>query len=74
MKHINIINLIRDKREEHKYTYKVFKYNNTNYLMFFTYYKYLFNINLDYLKIKVTPILIRKMINKGIIYNKQEYK
>ena len=70
IEHINIINMIRDKREEYKYIYKVFDYNNTNYLIFFIYYKHLFNINLNYLKIRITSILIRKMVDKGIIYNK----
>ena len=69
-----MINMIRDKREEHKYIYKVFNYNNTNYSIFFIYHKYLFNINLNYLKIRITPILIRKIVDKGIVYNKQEYK
>ena len=70
VEHINIINIIRDKREEYKYIYKVFNYDNTNCLIFFTYYKYLFNINLDHLKIRIISILIRKMIDKGMIYNK----
>ena len=74
IEYIGIINIIKDKREEYEYIYKTFKYNNINYLIFFFYYKYLFNVNLDYLKIKIIPILIRKMVNKGIVYNKQEYE
>ena len=70
MKYISIVNLIRDKREEYKYIYKTFKYNNINYLIFFSYHKYLFNIDLNYLKIRITFILIRKMIDKRIVYNK----
>ena len=70
IEHVNIINMIKDKREEHKYIYKVFDYNDINCLIFFTYYKYLFNMNLDYLKIRITFILIRKMIDKRIICNK----
>ena len=65
-----MINIIRNKREEYKYIYKVFNYNNTNCLMFFIYHKHLFNMNLDYLKIRITSILIRKMVDKGIVYNK----
>ena len=65
-----MINIIRDKRKEHEYIYKIFNYNNTNYLMFFIHYKHLFNINLNHLKIRIIFILIRKIMNKGIIYNK----
>ena len=70
VEYISIVNIIRDKREEHEYIYKTFKYNNINYLMFLFYYKHLFNMNLDYLKIRIILILIRKMVNKGMIYNK----
>ena len=70
VEHVGIIDIIRDKREEYKYIYKTFEYDNINYLIFFSHYKYLFNMDLDYLKIRITPILIRKMVNKGMIYNK----
>ena len=55
VEYINIINIIRDKREEHKYIYKTFKCNNINCLMFFFHYKHLFNVNLNYLKIRIIP-------------------
>ena len=74
IEHASIINIIRDKREEHEYIHKTFKYNNINYLMFLFYHKYLFNMNLDYLKIRITLILMRKMVNERIIYNKLECK
>ena len=74
VEYISLVNLVRDKREEHKYIYKTFKYNNINYLIFFFYYKHLFNIDSDYLKIRIIFILIRKMVNKRIVYNKQECK
>ena len=67
-----MVNLIKDKREEHKYIYEVFKYNNTNYLMFFNRYKHLFNMDLNYLEVLLILILIRKMIDKRIVCNKQE--
>ena len=70
IEYVGIVNLVRDKREEHKYIYKTFKCNNINYLMFFSYHKHLFNIDLNYLKIKITFILMRKMVNKRMIYNK----
>ena len=72
IEYASIINIIRDKREEHKYIYKTFKCNNVDYLMFLFYYKYLFNMNLDHLKIRIISILMRKMVNKGIICNKLE--
>ena len=36
IEYISMIDLIRDKREEYKYIFEVFSYNNTNYLMFFS--------------------------------------
>ena len=36
IEYINIIDLIRDKREEYKYIYEAFNCNNTNYLIFFS--------------------------------------
>ena len=74
VKHISIIDLVRDKREEHEYIYETFEYNDINYSMFFSHHKHLFNINLNYLKIRITLILIRKMVNERIVCNKQEYK
>ena len=61
---------MKDKQEEYKYIYNVFSYNNTNYLIFFTHYKYLFNIDLDYSKIRITPTLIERMINIEMICDK----
>ena len=61
---------MKDEREKYKYIYNIFSYNNTNYLIFFIHYKYLFNINLDYLKIRIIPTLIGRIINIEIIYDK----
>ena len=36
IEYISIVNLIRDEREEYKYIYKAFRYNDTNYLIFFS--------------------------------------
>ena len=74
MKYISMVNLIKDKREEYEYIYKVFKYNDTNYSIFFNRYKYLFNMDLNHLEVLLILILIRKMIDKRIVYNKQEYE
>ena len=62
--------MIKDKQEEYEYIYNVFSYNNINYSIFFTYYKYLFNIDLDYLKIRIIPTLIERIVNIEIIYDK----
>ena len=51
IEHIDIVEMIKDKRGKHEYIYEVFRYNDTNYLIFFTNYKYLFNIDSNYLKI-----------------------
>ena len=61
---------MKDKQEKYEYIYNIFSYNNTNYSIFFIYYKYLFNINLDYLEIRITPTLIERIVNIEIIYNK----
>ena len=62
--------MVKDKREEYEYIYNAFSYDNINYLIFFIYYKYLFNINSDYPKIRITPTLIRRMVNTEIICDK----
>ena len=72
VEHVGLINIVRDKREEHEYIYETFEYNNINYLILFFYHKYLFNIDLNYSKIRITLILMRKMVDKGIVCNKQE--
>ena len=67
-----MVNVIRDKREEYKYIYKTFECDNINCSIFFSYHKYLFNIDPNYPKIRITPILMRKMVDKGMVCNKQE--
>ena len=72
VEYVGMIDIIRDEREEHEYIYEIFEYNDVNYSIFFSHYKYLFNVDPNYLKIRITPILMRKMVDKGMIYNKQE--
>ena len=72
IEYVSMINIIRDKREEHEYIYKIFKCNDVNYLIFFSHYKHLFNMDPNYLKIRITSILMRKIVDKGMVYNKQE--
>ena len=62
--------MVKDEQEEHKYIYNIFSYNDTNYSIFFTHYKYLFNMNLDYLKIRIISTLVERIINIEIIYDK----
>ena len=70
VEHVGVVNLIRDKREEHEYIYETFEYDNIDYSIFFFYYKYLFNMDLDHSKIRITLILMRKMVDKGIVCDK----
>ena len=70
VEYVGIVKIVKDKQGEYKYIYNVFSYNNTNYLIFFTHYKYLFNIDLDYSKIRITPTLIGRIINIEIICDK----
>ena len=72
VEYVDVVNLVRDEREEHEYIYKTFKCEDIDYSIFFSHYKHLFNVNLDHPKIRITPILMRKMVDKGIVYNKQE--
>ena len=72
VEHVGIVDIIRDEREEHEYIYKTFECNDVDCSIFFSHYKHLFNMDPDHLKIRITPILMRKMVDKGMIYNKQE--
>ena len=73
IEYVSIVKMVKDEREGHEYIYDVFSYNDTNYLIFFTHYKYLFNIDPNYLKIRIIPTLIERMVNTEIIYDKQKY-
>ena len=68
MEYIDIVKIVKDEREEHEYIYEVFRYNDINYSIFFTNYKYLFNMNSNYLKIRITLILIYRMMDNRRIY------
>ena len=70
VEHVGMIDMIRDEREEHEYIYEVFDYDDTDCSIFFTRHKHLFNVNLDYPKIRITPILMREMVDKGIVCDK----
>ena len=70
VEHVSIVEMVKDKRGEHKYIYNVFDCDNTNYSIFFTYHKYLFNVNPDYPKIRIIPTLIRKMVDIEMICDK----
>ena len=72
VEYVGIVDTIRDKREEHKYIYEVFDCDDTNYSIFFIYHKHLFNVDLDHLKIRITSILMRKMMEKRMVCDKQE--
>ena len=72
IEYVSIVKMIKDERREYEYIYDVFSCDDINYSMFFTYHKYLFNINLDYPKIRIIPTLIGRIVDTEIIYNKQE--
>ena len=70
VEHVGLVDIIRDEREEHEYIYEAFDCDDTNCSIFFTRYRYLFNMNLNYLKIRITPILMKEIIKEGIVYDK----
>ena len=70
VEHIGIVDMIRDKREEYEYIYKTFEYDDVNYSIFFFHHKYLFNINPDHPKIRITSILMRKMVDEEMVCDK----
>ena len=70
VEYVGMVDMIRDEREEHKYIYETFECDDVDCLMFFSHYKYLFNVDLDYLKIRITFILMRKIVDEGIVCDK----
>ena len=70
VEYVSIVKMVKDEREEYEHIYDAFDYNNINYSIFFTYHKHLFNMNLDYLKIRITSILMGKIVSIEIIYDK----
>ena len=72
VEHVGMVDMIRDEREEYEYIYKTFECDDVDYSMFFSHHKHLFNIDLDHSKIRITPILMRKMVDEGMVCNKQE--
>ena len=70
VEHIGLINIIRDEREEHEYIYEAFNCDDTNCSIFFTRHRHLFNVNLDYLKIRITPILMKEIMKERMVCNK----
>ena len=51
MEYVSIVEIVQDERGEYEHIYEAFEYNDTNYSIFFTNYKYLFNMDSNYLKI-----------------------
>ena len=70
VEYVGIVEMMKDEQGEYEYIYDTFEYNDTNCLIFFTHYKHLFNINLDYSKIRITPTLIERMVNIRMICDK----
>ena len=67
IEHIDIVEIVKDEREEHEYIYEAFGYDDTNCSIFFTNYKHLFNMNPNYPKIRITLILMHRMMDNRII-------
>ena len=72
VEHIGIVEMVKDEWGEHEYIYDAFGYDDTNCSMFFTHYKHLFNVDLDHPKIRITPTLMGRMVDTGMICDKQE--
>ena len=70
IEYVDIVEIMKDEREEHKYIYNIFGYNDINYSMFFTHYKHLFNINLNHLKIRIISTLVGRIVDIEIICDK----
>ena len=70
VEHIGIVDMIRDEREEYEYIYETFECDDVDYSIFFSHHKHLFNIDLDHPKIRITSILMRKMVDEGMMYDK----
>ena len=68
IEYVSIVKIVKDEREEYKYIYEAFKYDDINYSIFFTNYKYLFNIDSNYSKIRITLVLIYRIVDNRIIY------
>ena len=70
VEYIGIVEIVKDEREKYEYIYDIFGCDDTNYSIFFIYYKYLFNVNPNYLEIRIISTLIGKMVNIEISYDK----
>ena len=55
--------MLRDKRENVEYIAEQFDYNNIEYGIYFTQYKYLFNMDPNHPKIQIIPLLAKEIIN-----------
>ena len=70
VEYVSLVNIIRDERKEYEYIYEAFDYDNANYSIFFIRYRYLFNIDPDYPKIRIIPILIKEIVKEEMVYDK----
>ena len=63
IKYIRNIEILRDKKEDAKYIVEQFDYDNIKYSIYFIRYKHLFNVNSNYLKIRIISLLVKEIIN-----------
>ena len=69
IEYVSIVDILKNKRGKHKYIYETFGYNNYEYFIFYTHHKYLFNIDPNHSRIRITLTLIQKMVSKRIVYD-----
>ena len=72
VEYVGVVDLVRDEREEYEYIYETFECEDIDCSMFFSHHKHLFNVDPDHPKIRITPILMRKIVDKEIVCDKQE--
>ena len=74
VEHVGIVKMVKDEQGEYEYIYNAFGCDDINCSIFFTHHKHLFNMDPDHPKIRITPTLIGRMVNIGMICDKQEYQ
>ena len=72
VEYVGIVKIVKDEQGEYKHIYEAFRYDDTNYSIFFTNHKYLFNMNPYHPKIRIIPVLIYRIVDNGMIYKQQE--
>ena len=72
VKHIGIVEMLQDERANAEYITKSFECQDIECGMYFSRHKHLFNVDPDYLKLRIRPNLMRRMIDEGKVHYRQE--